>query len=125
MLPIQVQRPSHLPHVIRNDGLVDDRKAARFGTCLDIPLSMPALLLGLRLLECLEAVGGQAGLDLLTDGAESAEGSQRVGLVVCAERALGVVVVGDGGDARGRGLKVGVRDQEVARDVGAQRREDL
>ena len=86
---------------------------------------MPLLLLGARLLERLETLGWQASLDLVADGAETAEGRQRVRPEVCAERALWGVVIRDGSDACGRGLKVGIRDQEVARDAGVGRRKDL
>lgn len=125
MLLIHIRGTSPLPHVIRDDRLVDDRKASGFGTRLDAPLGMPVLLLSLRLLQSLETLGWQTGFDLIADGAEAAEGGHRVRPVVLADCTLRGVVVGDGGDACRWGLEIGVCDHEVARDVGAQRREDL
>lgn len=77
------------------------------------------------LLKSLTALGWQAVLDLVADSPQAAEWCQKVGAVVAVSRALWHAIVGDGGDARRRGLEVRISDHEVTWDAGAQGWEDL
>lgn len=86
---------------------------------------MPILLLGGGLLKSFTTLGRQAVPDLVADGTQAAERCQEVRAVVAVIRALGRAIIGNGGDPRGRGLEVGIRDHEIAWDAGAQGWEDL
>jgi hypothetical protein len=126
-LPYQPLRKSVDLTQLRHNIFINKRLSPRLGRLLVTPSRKPTLLLSNRGIEALSALLGEEILDIVRYGAQSLEGSQEVSL----GRGLTVGRTCPEGDVVGRwrdtgwwGFHADVGDEEVARNLGVEGREE-